>query len=66
MARLSGEYLKEVLEQKGFKKVIVVSSPFLRALQTALEVAKVLQVKEINLDFLISEVQTKGVFSAHP
>tara|TARA_B110000285_G_scaffold97448_1_gene111214 strand:- start:63 stop:233 length:171 start_codon:yes stop_codon:yes gene_type:complete len=46
--------------------VIIVSSPFLRALQTGLEVAKVLGVKEIYLDFLISEVQTKGVFNAHP
>jgi len=36
--------------------VIIYSSPFLRALQTALEVAKVFGVGDIHLDFLIGEV----------
>ena len=61
-AQKTGEYLKEVLSQRGFTKFVIYSSPFLRCLQTASEVATVLEVRDINLDFLISEVQTNGIF----
>ena len=40
----------------------IISSPFLRCVQTAVEIAKVLEVQQVHIDFSLSELLIQKYF----
>lgn len=65
-SRETGAYLREYLGQNGYTKVVIASSPFLRALQTAAQVAKVLEIEEIQVNYLLTEWLKFEFFDSDP
>ena len=68
-AQETGQFLKEHLHQKLQivpEKVYIESSPYLRALQTAAEAAKILGVEQITINYLASEWMKLDFFSENP
>ena len=62
------KYLKELEKKEGrkFDKVIVVTSPFVRSMQTAGRLSKEMGIKEAGICFQISEILNEGVFPRDP
>lgn len=56
-AAFTGKYLKEYFEKHNMKfdKIVIESSPFLRCIQTASEVAVALGVDEVSINYLFAE-----------
>ena len=50
------KFFKQYFEENGYTDIVIESSPFLRSLQTASEVAKILGTKEI-------KINTSGTFT---
>ena len=52
-AKLTGKYLREYFNEQGLKfdKVIIETSPFIRTMQTASQIAKELNVPSITLNW---------------
>ena len=51
----TGIYLKEYLFKNKYDIILIESSPYLRCLQTAKEVANILDVKSIKMNYLAGE-----------
>ena len=55
-AKLAGEYIRTAfIEKYKFDNIFVFSSPFLRSLQTACQIAKQININEVTISFGISE-----------
>eukprot|EP00347_Sterkiella_histriomuscorum_P017295 403349935 len=63
-ARETGEFLKEYIKRHQFDDIILETSPFLRTMQTAHEIAKILQLKHLTIDYLYRE-WLDGTFFRH-
>lgn len=50
----------------GFDQIVIETSPFMRCIQTACLIAEKLGVKEIKINYLSSEIQTKNHFDECP
>ena len=55
LARATGEYLKDWINKFGYTEIKIVSSPFIRTLQTAAEVARVLGEENVTIDYMMGE-----------
>ena len=55
MAQETGEFLNSYLKEKHYEDVIIVSSPYIRTLQTASHVALACGVKEVILNYHLGE-----------
>lgn len=58
--------MKEYLETNGYTKIIIQSSPYLRCLQTAKETCKILGIKEIQVNYMLSEWMKHTFFESNP
>ena len=62
----TGKFFKQYFEENGYTDIVIESSPFLRSLQTASEVAKILGTKEIKINYLLSEWMKHSFFTSNP
>lgn len=51
----TGHFLKEYFENNGYTEVIIETSPFLRTMQTASTVAKILGVKNMKINYILAK-----------
>lgn len=58
--------MKTYLEKNNYNNIIIESSPYLRALQTAKEAAKELGIKTIKINYLLSEWMKGKFFTSNP
>lgn len=65
-AKAAGDKIKEMVTAKNIQKVKVVSSPFVRCLQTAQEVCRRLGVEEIAVDNTLSEMMHHTFYKESP
>ena len=63
-ARLTGQLLKQHFEKSGLKfdKVVIECSPFIRTMMTASQIAKVLDIKDITINWQACEYLHKMLF----
>ena len=54
-AKECGVFFKKHLEEQGYTKIIIQSSPYLRCLQTAAQTCKILDVETIEVDYSVGE-----------
>ena len=54
-AHVTGQFLRDYLDQNGFERVIIESSPLVRTLETAAAIAHELSFSEININYRIFE-----------
>jgi phosphohistidine phosphatase SixA len=54
------------LKNNNYEIVLIESSPYLRALQTAKEVANILDVKSIKINYMLSEWMKAAFFQTNP
>ena len=66
MAQETGEFIKKQMEEKNIEKIKIYSSPFLRSMQTAAQVAKVLGIETIEIEYMVSEVLYTYLFEESP
>ena len=49
-AKVTGEYIRDVLKEKGCKKIKIVASPLVRTIQTAVQIALGVGADNVTLD----------------
>ena len=49
-AQLTAEWMKDEIESRGFKKIKMISSPMIRAIQTAAIIADKISIDEIDVN----------------
>lgn len=62
----TGIFLQEYLNQKEISHVQIISSPYLRSMQTASESARIFGIDHISIDFLASERQCPKFYTHSP
>ena len=65
-AKQTGLFLKKYLDENDYTHIFIESSPYLRALQTASEVAQVLDIQSIRVNYIYSEWMKAKFFTSNP
>ena len=65
-AKECGAFFKKYLEDNGYTKIIVQSSPYLRCLQTAAETCKILGIEKIEVNYVVGEWMKDKFFPQNP
>lgn len=58
--------LKQFLKEEGYDEIIIESSPFLRTMMTASQIAKGLGMNKIKVNYLFSELLASYLFEYDP
>ena len=63
-SKKAGEYLASYFEENEMKfdHVSIISSPFLRCIQTAAQIAKAMNVNDIEIHYSLSEAMNEEIF----
>ena len=66
MAEATGKYLNNYLKHNGYEEIVILSSPFIRTLQTASQVALACGVEEVVLNYHLGEALYSYLHQSNP